>query len=215
MSPRHVGSAPSGSRSSRPRSSDAERRATKHAEIVEAAVALFSERGYRNATMGELADRFGFTKPALYYYVGSKERLLVEILSSAFDRLERALDDILGSTSDPIEWIRRLVDEHVRAAAEPTTRILSTIDLTDGGLEAPVLAVARRRNREYLTRIANVISTGQDRGIFRSDLDPTVVAFGLIGMCSWVARWYLPGGRLAPEDIGSTYAMLLIGSMRA
>lgn len=215
MSQEGVAPVPSGSRSSRPRSSDAARRAARRAEIVEAAVALFSERGYRNATMGELADRFGFTKPALYYYVGSKEKLLVEILASAFDRLERALDEILDSSSDPAEWLRGLVAELVRAATGPTTRILSTIDLTDGGLEASVLAAARDRNRQYLTRVAKVISAGQEGGTFRRDLDPTVVAFGLIGMCSWVARWYLPGGQLEPDEIARTYATLLIESMRA
>lgn len=164
--------------------------------------------------MGELADRFGFTKPALYYYVGSKEKLLVEILGSAFDRLERALDEILESTSDPAEWLRALVEELVRVATGPTTRILSTIDLTDGGLEESVLATARDRNRQYLSRVADLISTGQHQGAFRRDLDPTVVAFGVIGMCSWVARWYVPSGQLAPQDIALTYATLLIESMR-
>ncbi|MGK2955182.1 MAG: TetR/AcrR family transcriptional regulator [Solirubrobacterales bacterium] len=201
---------PSGSRSSRPRSSDAARRAAKRAEIIETAVALFSERGYQNATMGELADRMGVTKPALYYYLGSKDKLLVEILGSSFDRLERALDEILDSTSDPAEWLRALILQHVRAAAEPTTRVLSTVDLTDGGMEPLVLEAARDRNRRYLTRVAEVISTGQDRGAFRRDIDPKVVAFGLIGMCSWVARWYRPGGRLNAEDVARTYATLLI-----
>ncbi len=215
MSQEIAARAPSGSRSSRPRSSDAERRAARRAEIVEAAVALFSERGYRNATMGELADRLGFTKPALYYYLGSKDTLLVEILGSSFDRLEEALDEILASTSDPAEWFRALVERHVKAASEPTTRILSTIDLTDGGMEPLVLEAARDRNRQYLIRVAQVISTGQDRGVFRRDLDPKVVAFGLIGMCSWVARWYQPGGRLDADDISRIYATLLLESMSA
>ncbi|MDR0377564.1 MAG: TetR/AcrR family transcriptional regulator [Spirochaetaceae bacterium] len=44
--------------------------------IIEAALALFSRRGYESATIQEVVDAAGITKPTLYYYFGSKQGLL-------------------------------------------------------------------------------------------------------------------------------------------
>lgn len=205
---------PSGNRSSRPRETDVGRRAARRQEIVARAVELFSERGYRNATMGELADLFEVTKPALYYYVGSKEQLLLAALEMAFDRLERHLDDILATTSDPVEQIRRWILSQVETAADPSARMLSGFDLNDDGLDDPILDAARRRNRAYLGRVTAMIRDGQEAGALRADLDPTVTVFGLIGMCSWTARWYKPGQSLEVEQIAWIYSTLVLDSLR-
>ncbi|MBC9727730.1 ScbR family autoregulator-binding transcription factor [Streptomyces sp. TRM68367] len=47
--------------------------------ILEAAAAVFDERGYTSATIGEILDRAGVTKGALYFHFGSKEELALGI----------------------------------------------------------------------------------------------------------------------------------------
>ncbi|MGW0497359.1 ScbR family autoregulator-binding transcription factor [Streptomyces sp. NPDC003007] len=47
--------------------------------ILEAAAAVFDERGYTSATIGEILDRAGVTKGALYFHFGSKEELAVGV----------------------------------------------------------------------------------------------------------------------------------------
>ncbi|MEU2895213.1 ScbR family autoregulator-binding transcription factor [Streptomyces sp. NPDC088106] len=47
--------------------------------ILEAAAAVFDERGYTSATIGEILDRAGVTKGALYFHFGSKEELALGV----------------------------------------------------------------------------------------------------------------------------------------
>src|SRR5947209_7217760 len=51
-------------------------------EIVRVAAGVFEEKGYEAATLNDIADRLGTDRASLYYYVGSKEELLHEIVHS-------------------------------------------------------------------------------------------------------------------------------------
>jgi AcrR family transcriptional regulator len=59
--------------------------------LLEAAGRLFAERGYRGATLREIAEAAGANLAAANYYFGSKERLYVEVARGVFERLERRL----------------------------------------------------------------------------------------------------------------------------
>ena len=48
--------------------------------ILEKALELFSRRGYESVGIAEIVDSVGITKPSLYYYFGSKQGLLEEIV---------------------------------------------------------------------------------------------------------------------------------------
>ena len=49
-------------------------------EVIEAAVKIFWEKGYANASVQDVADALGMLKGSLYYYIDSKERLAREDL---------------------------------------------------------------------------------------------------------------------------------------
>ena len=48
--------------------------------ILEAALSVFSDLGYTQATLNDVADRVGVTKGCLYHYFESKERLLLDLI---------------------------------------------------------------------------------------------------------------------------------------
>ena len=58
-----------------------ERAAQTRAAIVEAALALFRERGYEATTMRAVAERAGVSTGNAYYYFSSKEELILEFYS--------------------------------------------------------------------------------------------------------------------------------------
>src|SRR5262249_18278786 len=68
-----------------------------------AALRVFAARGYRNATLEEVAAAAGVTKGAVYYHFTNKEQLLARALEHhqqrAFARLEDALQNEKGSVS--------------------------------------------------------------------------------------------------------------------
>src|SRR5512137_1707562 len=60
--------------------------------LMKSALRLFTQRGYSATTVRELVQEAGVTKPALYYYFGSKEGLFLELMRTHFDRLEAEID---------------------------------------------------------------------------------------------------------------------------
>lgn len=75
----------------RPAGADARNRqargSLRRQQIIDAAVELFAERGYRGTGLAALADRVGMTATGLLYYFGSKERLLQEVVAER-DRVD-------------------------------------------------------------------------------------------------------------------------------
>ncbi|MEC7762795.1 MAG: TetR family transcriptional regulator C-terminal domain-containing protein [Pseudomonadota bacterium] len=72
--------------------------------IREAALDVFSQHGFRGATLDQIAQAAGLSKPNLLYYFPSKEAIHVELLSHLMtDWLEplRALD----ANGDPVQEI--------------------------------------------------------------------------------------------------------------
>lgn len=68
-------------------------RAEREAQMLEVAEGVFSERGVQAATMDEIAERVGVTKPLIYDYFGSKEGLLAATIERARGQLMSALID--------------------------------------------------------------------------------------------------------------------------
>lgn len=79
-----------------------ERAVRTRRSILEAAAAVFDERGYHSATIGEILTRAGVTKGALYFHFASKEELALGVLDARLTYLatpprDRRLQEVVDS----------------------------------------------------------------------------------------------------------------------
>jgi AcrR family transcriptional regulator len=81
-------------------------RVVRERQIVELAEQLFSERGFRGASMDELARRAGVTKPVVYELFGSKDGLFRACLERSSERLATEVADAVRAESDPEARVR-------------------------------------------------------------------------------------------------------------
>jgi AcrR family transcriptional regulator len=84
-------------------------------ELLEVALLLFSEEGYREVTMQKIADRLGIRHSLIYYYFESKDKLFHSALLHALERLMAAYDEVKARHDDPVDiindWFRLNVDQ--------------------------------------------------------------------------------------------------------
>jgi AcrR family transcriptional regulator len=80
----------------RTRSARAEGRDGREA-LLEAALRVFAERGYRDSSVDEIADRAGYSKGALYWHFSSKDDLFFALLEERIDRPWRESIELLES----------------------------------------------------------------------------------------------------------------------
>src|SRR3954470_13875803 len=76
-------------------------RAEREEQMVDAALALFTERGFDDASMDDIAARVGVTKPMLYSYFGSKEGLYLACIERAARPMIEALRAATVAEIDP------------------------------------------------------------------------------------------------------------------
>ena len=85
----------------------------KEEQILEAALEVFSQAGFRGATLDQIADRAGLSKPNLLYYFPSKEAIHVQLIAGL---LKVWLDPLrqLDPAGEPVEeilaYIRRKLE---------------------------------------------------------------------------------------------------------
>jgi AcrR family transcriptional regulator len=82
-------------------------RAERERQILDAALAVFGERGYQHASMDQVAERVGVTKPVLYTHFGSKDGLLLACIARARAELLEVTSAAAASASTPEEMLRR------------------------------------------------------------------------------------------------------------
>jgi AcrR family transcriptional regulator len=183
-------------------------------EIYDQATRLFAERGFAGTSFQDIADAVGLTRPALYYYVKSKEELL-----------EKLVTEITGSSAAGISAIARRADlgpaaklhaimttsvlRQARYATRFQLLIRSEADLKDN------LARAHEAGRRaVLKAVARVIDQGIDAGVFRP-VDARIAALGLLGMNNWVAWWFRPDGKDDAETVAGQLADMAVAALRS
>jgi TetR/AcrR family transcriptional regulator, cholesterol catabolism regulator len=176
-------------------------------EIVRAAAGAFGEVGYRAATLDTIAERAGVSKVTLYRYVSSKEDLLSLVVERIIASFRQGLREIVDERRPADDTLRRIVRYQVRLLAE-NLPFLTVFFSEESGLPAPMATQAARAKREYDRTIERVVRDGIEAGRLRA-LPPTLVVFGLLGMCNWLHKWYRADGPLRPEQIADVFVDLL------
>lgn len=73
--------------------------------LLTAALTLFNDKGYAAASVREIVEAAGVTKPVLYYYFGNKEGLYLELMESSyhtFESLAGNVESLQGSAQEKI-----------------------------------------------------------------------------------------------------------------
>ena len=174
--------------------------ADKRGAILRAAIQVFANNGYFNSKVADIAREAGVADGTVYLYFKSKE----EILHSIFDRnMEEAIADgkkRLDGVTDPRERLRRIAQMHLdRLGADRDLAVVFQVELRGSTKFMEEFSAAAFA--EYLNSIRTTIEEGQRAGVFRSDLNPKVVAKILFGALDEMAtNWILSKRRykLAP-----------------
>lgn len=180
-------------------------------EIIKAAAHVFRERGFE-ATLRDVAQVLGTDRASLYYYVGSKDELLQEIVRGALAGDIAAAQAVQKSTDSTPEKITALIASMVMSYAEnyPHMNVyiedLGRIARQDSEWAVDVIA----QTREYESIVLSILNEGHDDTSLRTDLPVSVCAMALFGMINWMYRWYRPSYPTSPQEIARTFTEIFL-----
>lgn len=181
----------------------------RQAQILKHAVELFNRQGYSNTSLDDIAKAVGISREGIYYYFKNRSQILLAIVKPQAEAIIEGFRQIAESDRDPREKLYLAVLNH-----------LGCLDMT-----APEMALTLRDiyssdvqdAHPYLNPIwklyehlwTDLVASGQAGGVFMRDRDPKIVAFGILGMCNWMGRWFDREKPVPLEAIAATFAEMI------
>jgi AcrR family transcriptional regulator len=186
----------------------------RRAEIVARATEIFDRQGYANTSLDDIAREVGIAREGIYYYFRNRAEILLTIIAPRSRALIEGLKRILADPAlDPPARLRAAVGNHLEQFDRYCLEM--TVSLRDGLLEdaADVRSAMRRIWKEYERLWTRLIDEGQRAGAFRAIGDPKMLAFAVLGMCNWLARWYDPKKGRPIGELVEAYTGLVAGGL--
>ncbi len=78
-------------------------------QFLDAAEALFADKGFYGVSIANIADELGLTKQALLHHFTSKEKLYGEVLKRISDHFDQLVDEARASAAEPADQLKRFL----------------------------------------------------------------------------------------------------------
>jgi AcrR family transcriptional regulator len=190
-------------------------------ELLEAALQVFAQRGYRHTRLDEVAEAAGVTKGTIYHYFDTKEDLLRGVIDHfhelAFGRAGQALVDQRLPASDRV----RLFLRTIFSGDETRRRNLLTLMIAGVAHEVPHLYDRWLRDGPVrLWRLtARLVEEGKKAGEFRADADGEAAARLLVSGLLLQFMWQqnaagVPALRIDTDRLIDSSIDLFLDSLR-
>ncbi|HST42652.1 MAG TPA: TetR/AcrR family transcriptional regulator [Conexibacter sp.] len=177
-------------------------------DVAEAALTLFSDRGYHGTTMKHVAAELGVQAPSLYNHVGSKQEILARLMKTGMERMIAKQDEALASTDDVVEQLRRMTEAHVLVhTSHRRSALIGDRELRN--LEEPARTEQRGRRELYERRFRDTIERGVLQGAFKVN-SAKLASFAIIEMATSVAVWFRDEGPLSETDVAHEYGEMAL-----
>lgn len=180
--------------------------------IFRAALSVFAERGFSEATVDEIVARAGIAKGTVYYHFPSKEALFRDLLEAGVEAL-RARVLSAQHAAPGLAALGAALDDQVDLflSHRDFYRLLVT-DLW--WLHDRWPDDVRRIRGRYLGPLADVVRAAQTAGEVRSDVDPDLVAPAIFGVISHVTLHLWMQERPDPDTAKTMVRVLCLEGLK-
>lgn len=185
---------------------------TKLDEIIAAAAKVFRTKGYRAASVQDIADQVGMLKGSLYHHFASKEDLLYLVVKEPIARLYARLGEIVAEDLPAAEKLRRAILAHLEAFDAHHPHLFVYLRETEE-FKSRFRAKMGLSPKQYERFWQQILREGVKSGEFRPDLDVPVISYGLLGMLNWLYKWYDPRGRLSVPEVAAQFSTLALSGL--
>jgi len=183
-------------------------------EILATVTRLFFEHGYRGVGIRMIADTVGARPSSLYHHFPNKEAMLYRIALRATTDFIDAHASMVEAEGDVPTKLRELVKAHVvyfgenKLAQQVAERELRELDPAH-------YDEVRRRQRDYLEALSDLIQKGCDDGDLHVD-HPRIATRALLDMLNNFNKWFEPRKDLDLRVLGDLYSKMIVeGLLRA
>ncbi len=175
-------------------------------EICRVAARVFYEKGYDGASMQDIAKAVGLTKAGLYHHVGSKDRLLFEIVNYGMDILDETVVSKVRAIQDIRERLRQTIIGHIDLIVRARDLEITVILHENRSLKGALRKKINARKKAYIHFLEDMIAQVQQQSGAAPLISPHLATFALLGIVNWLYQWYRPEGPTQQDELTHAYS---------
>ncbi len=188
-----------------------EERTNTRQRILDAALNIFSRKGYYDTRMDEIVDESHTSKGSIYFHFPNKERLFIALVDQFADVLERNVTEAIAEVPQGMARVRvalaAVLDTFGKYRRPAKILLVQAVGLG---------TVFEKKRMEVTDRFAELIRTYLEEAIAAGDIEPTdteVTAHAWMGAIYNVVIQWVYTGEPEPERILNSLLPLLLKSV--
>lgn len=160
---------------------------SRRAAILRAARLSFSEKGYEDASITDIARLAGVADGTIYRHFTNKKDLLYHVMIAFYERIIADVEQEVARASDFSDRLYRLIRRHLLVFAEDVDLcrlFIREVRTADDYYNSLVYAL----NRRYTSILVDILKHGVEEGEVLSDVNPKMVrdmVYGAIEHLAW------------------------------
>ena len=171
--------------------------------ILDAAAALFCEKGYHATSMRDIAQAVSMLPGSLYYHFASKEDVLVAVYEEGVRMISAAVKDAVAQQTAPWERLEAACILHLETllgGSDYAQVVIRVLPKDVPGAAARLTSLRDSYEALFIVLCAALpLPRGTDRGTMR---------LMLLGALNWCPNWYRDDG-VSPRNIARRFVQLV------
>lgn len=184
---------------------------TRKEVIVSKAATLFREKGFKAASMRDLAEAVGVEAASLYNHIKSKTEILHELCFSVANRFVHKIDEVEAENSNAIIKIEKLLRFHINEMLYHYEEVYVS-DREWKHLSDPYLSNFQNQRRIYRKRFAAIIENGINEHQIKKIDAPTAVLI-MLHAISGIESWHRSTQKITAEELEENMISILVGGL--
>ncbi len=180
----------------------------KRLALIREAGKAFSRKGFHNTSMDEVAATLNVTKPALYYYIKTKQEILYECHNYAIDLGEQARQIAWATSDKPLERLQILLKTYIELLTGTFGShavLTEPISSLEPAYRAKIVARLREFDQIFQSLLLDAIAEGSIPPI-----DHRLAIGFFMGAVNNITRWYSPEGRRSGPEIAEAFVNFIV-----
>jgi AcrR family transcriptional regulator len=180
--------------------------------ILQKAAILFKEKGFKAASMRELAEVVGVEAASLYNHIKSKNELLHEICFSVANKYNEKLEQIESMDASALKKIEELLRFHIISMVQNFDEVFVS-DREWKYLTDPYLSNFQTQRRTYRKRFAAIIEDGIKKKEIKKIDAPTAVLI-MLHAVSGIESWHRSKEKINGKELEENMVSILVSGLR-
>ncbi|WP_194903841.1 TetR/AcrR family transcriptional regulator [Catenulispora rubra] len=182
-------------------------------KIIDIGAELFARHGYEATSVSDLGQAVGLARGALYYYIQSKENLLVEIQSRVMRPLLVRARQIAELDAHPLLRLRLLSEALLEIIFHRLDHIW-VYEHDYRSLSGEHLETLLGQRTDFEQMITDLLTEAVELGTFR-ELDTRLATLQFLNMHNHTYQWLRPDGRWDADFLSREYCTTLFRGFAA